>query len=241
MEDANKGIEIRLADLWSILKRCWWMMLAVLIVVFAVTYIITVSTHVDEYTASATVWALGSNASGSGNTTTSDVSIGTYLVKDYQELILTPGVLEEVLQKASISGISATKLRSMISVTNSSGSRVLTISVTTTDKTTSAKLANTLVDVFCNRINAKNEDGKTLVTPWDAAQTPKKSSNPISMFKVILIAFVSAIAVYGVFFVMYLLDDKISTADDVEKYLGVNILGVIPNRIDASRRRSRKR
>jgi hypothetical protein len=60
------------------------------------------------------------------------------------------------------------------------------------------------------------------------------------MFRLILISLIAAIAVYGVFFVMYLLDDKISTADDVEKYLGVNILGMIPNRYDAQRKKKGK-
>ncbi|MBQ8311542.1 MAG: hypothetical protein IJX80_11080 [Clostridia bacterium] len=246
MEETNKGIEIRLSDLWEILKRCWWMMLAALIVVFAVVYIVTVNTHEDQYTATATVWALGSNASSSSSTSTSDVSIGTQLIHDYKELILSEGLLREVLETSEISSISATKLRSMISIGNTEGSRVMYVSVSTTNRETSTRLANRLATVFCKTVNDMNkesditEEKKTLVRVWDEATTPTSASNPISTFRIVLIALIAAIAVYGVFFVMYLLDDKISTADDVEKYLGVNILGMIPNRYDAQRKKKGK-
>jgi len=241
MEETNKGIDIRLSDLWEILKRCWWMMLAVLIIVFTVVYIYTVNTHEDRYTSTATVWALGSNASSSGQTSTSDVSIATQLIHDYKELILAHNVLEETLVRSKVySNIPVERFERMVSINNTDGSRVLYVSVTAPDKNASSTLANTLVEVFCERVNDKNEEGKTLVTPWDEATVPTSSSNPISELKIALIAMVFAIAVYGVFFVMYLLDDKISTADDVEKYLGVNILGVIPNRYDAQRKKKGK-
>ena len=103
-----------------------------------------------------------------------------------------------------------------------------------------------MANVFCERVNAMNkesdvnEENKTLVRVWDEATTPTAASNPISMFRIVLVALIAAIAVYGIFFVIYLLDDKISTADDVEKYLGVNILGMIPNRYDAQRKKKGK-
>ena len=246
MEETNKGIEIRLTDLWEILKRCWWMMLAALIIVFTVVYIFTVNTHDDKYTATATVWALGSNASSSAATSTSDVSIGSSLIHDYKELILSEGLLREVLEESEISSISALTLRKMINIENTDGSRVMYVSVSTTNRETSTRLANTLASVFCNSVNAMNkdsevsDDNKTLVRVWDEATTPTSASNPISVLRIVLIAIAAAVAVYGVFFVMFLLDDKISTSDDVEKYLGVNILGVIPNRYDAQRKKKGK-
>lgn len=246
MEETNKGLEIRLSDLWEILKRCWWMMLAALIVVFAVVYIFTVSTHDDAYTSTATVWALGSNASANSTTSTSDVSIGTQLIHDYKELILSYGVLEKTLERADNLPITTTQLRGMISIQNTEGSRVMYVSVTSPKASTSEKLANALATVFCERVNDMNKESdinaqeKTLVRVWDEAIEPKTASNPISRIRIALIALIAAVVVYGVFFVLYLLDDKISTADDVEKYLGVNILGMIPNRFDAQRKKRGK-
>ena len=45
---------------------------------------------------------------------------------------------------------------------------------------------------------------------------------------------------FGIYVVVYILDDKIKTADDVEKYLGLTVLGLIPNSNAELYPRSRK-
>ncbi|MBQ7336214.1 MAG: hypothetical protein IJW92_07065 [Clostridia bacterium] len=242
MEEKEAGFEIRVEDLWAILKRCWWLMLAVLLVVFVTVFAVMTTTHEKEYTATSVVWALG--APSSGSLTTSDVSIGTYLINDYKQLVTTEDVLEEVIGRAELL-ISTVELSKMISVTHETNTRVMNISVTAGTPGGAELITNTLVDVFCSRVNDKNSEadkngsGSDLVTVWSYAKVPTDPSNPVSVVKIGLIAAVAAIAVYGVYFVLYLLDDKISTAEDVERYLGVNMLGMIPNRQDVQRRKSK--
>ena len=237
MEEKSRGIEIRATDLWSILKRCWWLMLAVLIVVFASMYIFEKVTYEEEYTAEAIVWALGSNASSSGATSTSDVSIGTQLINDYKQLLLTDDLLQDVINKEVLL-ITPGQLRNMIGVSHETDTRVMKISVTASNPSSAQKLVNKLVDVFCDRITSKNDDAnKKLITVWSHATEPVAPSNSVSILKIALIAFICAIAVYGVYFVLYIMDDKISTAEDVEKYLGVSMLGIIPNRQDVTRKK----
>jgi hypothetical protein len=50
----------------------------------------------------------------------------------------------------------------------------------------------------------------------------------------------TAVVVFGIYVVVYILDDKIKTADDVEKYLGLTVLGLIPNSNAELDPRSRK-
>ena len=237
MEEKTTGIEIRASDLWSIFKRCWWLMLAVLILVFASMYIFERVTYEEEYTAQAIVWALGSNASASGATSTSDVSIGTQLINDYKQLLLTDDLLQDVINKEVLL-ITPAQLRGMIDISHETDTRVMKISVTASNPSSAQKLVNKLVDVFCDRINSKNDDAnKKLITVWSHATEPIAPSNSVSVVKIGLIAFICAVAVYGVYFVLYIMDDKISTADDVEKYLGVSMLGIIPNRQDVNRKK----
>lgn len=238
MEEKTTGVEIRVSDLWLIFKRCWWLMLAVLLIVFAVVYLVITNNHEDEYTATAIVWAM--NMPSAGNVATSDVSIGTYLINDYKQLITTQGVLEEVIRQQNLVALSPGKLASMVSIHHELNTRVMYVSVTSASPQSAQKIVNSLVGVFCDRLNAKNNGtdvvSKDLVTVWDEAEVPTVPSNKISILKIAIIALLCAFAVYGIYFVLYLLDDKINTAEDVEKYLGVSMLGVIPNRQDASRK-----
>lgn len=250
MEKASK-LEIRFSDLWSVFKRCWWIMLLAAAIIFAAVYIIESVTYEEEYTATAIVWALGNNASTTAGTSTSDVSIGTQLINDYKQLMTTDDLLQEVIDK-EVLNMRPAELRDAITISHKDETRVMRVSVTTGKATGSSKIVNTLVNVFCDRVNSKNvananPNGNTttrpqqnLITVWAEATTPKAPSNAISALRIAIIAFVVAVLVYVLYFILYIMDDKISTAEDVEKYLGVSMLGSIPNRQDMIRRKKGK-
>lgn len=254
MKENSKTVsnEISFKDLFMIFKRCWWLVVAVAIVLGAGTYAVMNLTHKDEYTATATIWAIGSNANTSasgGQTSSADVQIAIYLINDYKELIKTRSVMEVALQKAG-SSMSQAALKAKTVVENTEDSHVMHVSVTASDPKEAQKLANELSKEFCRRVNEKNKVAnvgsenqveRPLVSVWDEATLPKDISNPVSLLLVILIALLGGIAVYVVFLVIHLMDDKINTTEDVEKYLGLNLLGVIPNKDDARRRGMRKK
>ncbi len=241
MEEESRSIEIRISDLVAILKRCWWQMAIVLLVTFIGVFVYTNVTHEDEYTATAEIWALPNSQSSTGNVNTSDVSIGTNLINDFTQLIVSKGVLEPVLKAEKLTDIlTIDQLAGMITIDHTTGTRVMNISVTAKDPKRAADITNTLVAVFCQRVNSTNEEGeKSLVQVWSTAEEPELPSNPVSTLKLLLIALVAAIVVYGIHLVVFLLDDKVNGAEDVERYLGVSVLGMIPNRRDVIRRRSK--
>lgn len=237
----EKENEVRFGDLWQVFKQCWALVLAVAILAGAGSFLLMTLTHKDAYTATATIWALGSNSNVSGGkTSTSDVSIGTYLINDYKELILTDSVLEDAIEEAN-SSKSIAALKAGTKVTNNEETRVMYVAVTSGNKVEAQNLANSIADVFCERVNSKSDEGRTLVSVWDYAKIPTQISNPVSLLMAVLVALVAAVAVYAVFLILHLVDDKINSASDVERYLELNLLGIIPNREDARRRGLKKK
>ena len=100
----NVTNEIAFKDLFLIFKRCWWLVLAVAIVLGAGSYAFMQASHKDEYTATSTIWAIGSNANTSataGQTSTADVQIAMYLINDYKELITTRSVMGACLSRGA--------------------------------------------------------------------------------------------------------------------------------------------
>ena len=51
----NSYVEIRLSDFWKAFRRCWWLLLAALILVTGVTYLFMDRTHVDQYQSTVTI------------------------------------------------------------------------------------------------------------------------------------------------------------------------------------------
>lgn len=76
----------------------------------------------------------------------SDLNIGMSLTKDYEELMLSYPVLDQVISKLNLSMDSA-ELAQMIALENPADTRVLKITVTSTDPEQAKDIANTLAEI----------------------------------------------------------------------------------------------
>lgn len=241
-EIKEREVEIKLADLWGVFKQCWLIVAITLVAVFSIVYIYATVTHESEYTATVKIYAKMERPEGS-NIASGDFTIAEKLIEDCQEMLLSEdNVLNPVLEEQQLSSFLDSKgLERMISFKTSSGSdRVLLLKVTSPDRNRSADLANSVASHVCDYLNNKLYEGRTLYHVIETAKIPTKESNSVSALKIGLLAFVCAVAVYAVFFVRFLLDDKISNGEDVEKYLGVSVLGMIPNRSASAKQKKYK-
>ena len=75
-----------------------------------------------------------------------DLNIGSSLTKDYEDLILSYPVLDQVIEKLGLD-MDSEGLAKMITLENPSDTRVLKITVTSTDKQQACDIANTLANV----------------------------------------------------------------------------------------------
>ena len=240
MEEKNRETEIRVQDLWAIFKRCWWLMLIVLVSVSILAYTFLTLTHEDEYTATVTIWAMRMPNTSNGATTgpsTQDVSIATYLINDYKLLIKSDAIMEKVITAQNLSATTS-QLSKMVSVTNETNTRVMNLSITTKSAESAKAIADAWGTIFCDTINS-TMGGEPMIEVWEMALLPNKPSNPVSMMLVLLIGFVCAFVVYGICFIKFIMDDKINNSDDVERYLGLSMLGVIPNKHESGRKKSK--
>lgn len=242
MEEESKVIEISLKDFWDVFKRCWIVVAIAAIVVAIGLYIGLTVTHVDEYTATVHFYILRNSTDDEGNVKdlgTADISIANALIDDCKVLMVSPdNVLKPVLaEMPSLIDTDWKVLNKMVNVSGQSDNRILTLSVTTTDPELSAEIANKTAEKAQEYVNQLYK--QPIANIVDHAETPLLPSNPVSKLMVLLIAFVAGMLVYAIYFIAFMLDDKINTAEDVERYLGVSMLGMIPNRYDVSRRKSK--
>lgn len=244
MEEQHKEMEFRLQDMWWVFKRCWWQMLIVFVIVAVAVFSALTVSHEDEFTATASIYVLRNTnetmPNGSSvNLSTSDISIANQIIKDCDVLLRSRDhVLYPVLVAQNMDGvITVERLNQMISINNKEDTRVLYLSVTSSSPEKSADIANALAEQACNYFNGLYN--QTILNSVDQAVEPTKASNPISLLKVALIAFAAAVLVYAIYFVLFILDDKVNNAEDVEKYLGLSVLGVIPNRNDVNRKKQK--
>lgn len=229
-ETSGRELEIHLKDFAKVFLRCWWVLILVGALVCGGLFGVLKLTHVPKYTATAKVYIIRT----SGSMQAAQVSISNALVSDFVESVSMGNVLTQTREELGMNSLSNKQLSEMVKVSNTEGSRLITLSVTAG----SAKDAVDLVDSLARNSvqyfndNLVKEEYSQYVDKLDTNHPEDCAviSNPISLKKILLVGIVAVLLAYLVFFIIYISDDKINTADDLDQYLGVNLLGQIPHR-----------
>ena len=223
MEFQNKEFEIDLLELLNYLKRklAFIILAAVLGGILGTVYNNFFTT--PYYTATTRMYVL--NRASEKAISSADISVSNYMVKDYKVLITGKNVTQEVVDLLGLN-MSAGQVAGKVSVTAIENTRVLQINVVDTDPQRAADIANAVREVSARQIKAiMDVDAVNLVFE---AEAPTYPSGPNSRRNVMLAVALAVVLAVGFFVVLFLLDDTIRTEEDVERYLGLGTLGVIP-------------
>lgn len=216
--------EIDLIDLaWALLDKIHYIVLCFLIgavIMNAYSYFLVRPT----YKSTAKMYVV--SASKNSVVDLDALNIGTSLTADYEQLMLSYPVLEQVINKLNLDMDSDT-LAKMITLENPTDTRILNINVVSTDPKSARDIANTLMDVSVDYLP------KTMSTNApNVAQKAKLADHKDgpSYTKYTVISALAGAFLYCMYLVVkYLMDDTIHTADDMEKYFDIVPLAVIPD------------
>ena len=223
MEQQEKQIEIDLIGLLNYLKKRI-MIIAAAVLVFAAFGLLYSALFVTpSYVAETRLYVL--NRSSTIGVQGSDYQVSTYMLQDYQVLITGKNVTQKVVQQLNL-GMTAEQLRSKITVSAPEETRVLQINVSDTDPQVAADIANKVCEVAIQELK-RLTDADAVHQVYEA-EVPAHSVSPGVKKVVLLAAFCGLVASVGIVTVMFILDDSIRTEEDVERYLGLSVLGVIP-------------
>lgn len=169
------------------------------------------------------------STSGDSMVDLTDLNIGTSLTADYEELIMSYPVLDQVIERMELD-INYTDLAKMISIRNPSNTRILSINVVSKDPALSRDIANTVVAVAIDYLPKTMGTAEPNIAQ-EARAALRKSSPSYSRYTMIG-AFLGVVLYCAYVVLRYILDDTVHTSDDLEKYFGIVPLTSIPD-IDA--------
>lgn len=154
-----------------------------------------------------------------------DLNLGSSLTKDYEDLMLSYPVLDQVITKLNLDMDSA-NLAGMIALDNPTDTRVLRITVTSTDKQQACDIANTLAEVSVQYLPETMSTNAPNIA--QVARVSDEKVGPSYLKYTAIGALLGALIYCMIVIIGYLMDDTIHTADDMEKYFGIVPLTVIP-------------
>ena len=218
--------EIDLLEVGGVLLHWLWLIVAVALAFGIVGFCVSKFVLPEQFQSTTKVYVLNRSEENRGESPTySDLQAGSQLTKDYAEMITSRYVLEKVIHDLELPYAYET-LKSKVLVTTQTDTRIIQIIVTDEQPVMAEKLARKVrVEASKHIQNVMEVDAINVV---DDANLPEHKSAPNNRKNAMTAALLGALLVCAFVIIRYLLDDTIKTREDVEKYLNVSCLAIIP-------------
>ena len=214
-----------------------WIIILAAVVCGAVGFLYSYFLITPQYQSTTKVYIL--NKQNSTSVTYSDVQLSTTLSKDYEQLVTSRYVIEGVIKQLNLDE-TYESLVGKVSATNTDDTRIIAITVMDPDPEQAQKVANAVRDLAAQHITQVMDIEAVNVV--DSANLPTSPVSPSVPKWTLIGAVIGIIIAVAVVVIQHLLDDSIKSSEDIEKYLGISTLALIPmNQAEeetASRRRS---
>lgn len=224
---SDDELTIDLAELFGVLWHWIWLILLVALLFGGAAFAFSKFVIPEEFQSTTKIYVLDKESGSGGQSTYTDLQVGSQLTKDYAELITSRTVIEKVIADNHLESVYDYKeFLKKVEVNTPTDTRIVSITVTDTNPALAQALADDIrveaSDLIINtmQINAVNT--------YEAANLPTEKSAPSCSKWALLGALLGALLVGGIVTLQYILDDTIKTSEDIEQYLGLSTLALIP-------------
>ena len=222
----NQAVEI---DVFAMLKTLWKRKFSIVLValVFAIAaFGYSAFLAKKEYQSTSRIYVVSRQNQDNNALTNSDLQAGSYLVKDYREIILSQNVLSQAIEELKLD-MTPVELSKKISVSVPTDTRILSITAKDGDPKEAARIANGLRNVAAEKIISVTKVSD--VTTLDEAEVPQSPSSP-NIRRNVLLGFIAGAGLMVVLLVVVeVLDDRVKRPEDIEELMGLTLLGIVPD------------
>ncbi|HEM2541083.1 TPA: capsular biosynthesis protein CpsC [Streptococcus suis] len=222
----NQEVNATEIDVLSLLKTLWSKKFLVIITALfgaGIAFVYSSFLVTPQFDSTTRIYVVSQNVEAGAGLTNQELQAGTYLVKDYKEIILSQDVLSRVKTELGLVEDISDKITVSIPV----DTRIVSITVRDADPNVSARIANSLRTVAAQKIIdvTKVSDVTTLeeAVPAEQPSTPNTKRNiAIGMLAGTMLA-------VGFVLIVDILDDRVKRPQDIEEVMGLTLLGVVPD------------
>jgi capsular polysaccharide biosynthesis protein len=235
MESKNDEIEIDLREIFQLLLAKLGIILLVAFVFAGATGLICKFMVTPIYSSQTELCILSDTTTLSS---LADLQVGTQLTQDYIVVVQSRTVVEQVIKNLNLD-MTYEQLLGVTTVTNPTDTRILKISVTNPDP----YLAKQIVDQYAQVSRKRIAQLMNISEPGivDQGYVDDQKTSPKTGKNVVIAFLIGALLTSGIVIVRFIMDDTICSSSDIERYLGLNTLGVLPVEETAIREENREK
>lgn len=216
---------ISLKEIIAVLKKRAKMIALITLIAAAASSVVTFFVLTPIYQASTQI-LVNQAKSDQPYVDVNQVRSNIELINTYNVIIKSPTILDKVIEELSLDS-TYEQLNQQVSVNSAQNSQVIEITVQDPEPIKAADIANTIATVFQSEIlEIMNVDNVSILSVAEVADKPSpvKPNPTLNIAIAIVIGLMIGV---GLAFLYEYLDNTIKTEQDIEKYLGLPVLGTI--------------
>jgi len=220
----NEYEEIDLKELIHVIVRKWWIIVILVLVSGIGAYLVT-SFYIEPIYESSTSLFIGKEQNEIAGISIADLQVGNKLIVDYREIAQTRMIAEAVIDNLNLN-MDLTTFRQNISINNVKDSRLFTIKFQHTNPQLAADIANDVAQELIIKVSEIIDIENIQVI--DKALVPINPVKPNKMLNTAIACVLGAMVSLFIIMLIEFLDNTIKTEADIERHLGLPVVGVIP-------------
>lgn len=242
-KNLRKQDEIDLVELFFAFRHKLWAIILAAVLGTGIAGAFSKFVLIPQYQSTAMLYILSKETT---LTSLADLQIGSQLTQDYKIIVVSRPVLEDVIESLGLN-LDYKELKKKLTISNPADTRILSI----TAQDANPEMAKVLADTVANTASDYIGDIMEMVPPKmiEDGAVPTQKSSPSNTKNALLGGMVGIILVCGFITLEVIMNDTVTTEEDVARYLGLSVLASVPERkennipteAEKTRRKSRRK
>ncbi|RFU67114.1 capsular biosynthesis protein [Peribacillus saganii] len=217
---------ISLRELFDTLKKRLSLIIAITVLATAISGAVSYFVLKPVYNASSQILVSQAAAGALSSLAGAAFDTDAKYIETYNVILKSPYILDQVIEELDLN-TTAEALNSSVNVVQEGQSQVVTINVQNLDPAQAVLIANEIAKVFQREISALMRiDNITILTPAELPSNPVpvKPQPALNMAIALVVGLMLSV---GLAFLLEYLDNTVKSEQDLEKLLGLPVLGAV--------------
>ena len=217
---------ISLSEIFEALKKRWIMIVAITLTATIISGVISFFVIDPVYEASTKVF-IGKEESDDAAYNSSDINMYQQLLKTYAQTIKTRDLVNRAISGVNYNDLEISSILDSITVNPIASTQILEIKYKSKDQNEAKDILKSVIDEFIATAKELVPNGNVRVI--EEVELPENPVSPNKKMNIAIAFLLGLMVSIGLVFLLEYLDNTYKNKDQLEKELGIQVLGAIPD------------
>lgn len=227
----EQEVTLDLREIFDVIRKRIWIIVSITVAATLISGILSFFVIEPTYEAKTSI-IIGKDMSAQAQNESvqyNDVMMYQKLVKTYSEIAKSRLVAESTIKKLNLDLTTEALIKS-VTVTPQADTQIMLLKAQSKKPEDAVAIVNNLAQSFIEESQRLYPTGNIQV--MDTAAFPKDPIKPKKALNVAIAFFLGLMISFGLVFLLEYMDNTIKTESDVEKYLDLPVIGIIPKNLE---------